>query len=156
MDELLDEFIQYEKNYFTNENVSSEEDKERAFESVREKEEYDDYVERTKQYYYKMSICDFLNAVWFTISSGYICLSEYLKYKIRWKTRTKAVIDVSKRLAAKNMMYVKVFQAFATNRNIVSTELNQFFSEYTDNVSYTPDEYDIDELKELEAKSTEC
>jgi predicted unusual protein kinase regulating ubiquinone biosynthesis (AarF/ABC1/UbiB family) len=63
---------------------------------------------------------------------------------------------VSKRLAAKNMMYVKIFQAFATNRNIVSPELNHFFSEYTDNVKYTDDEYDIKELKELEARSNEC
>jgi predicted unusual protein kinase regulating ubiquinone biosynthesis (AarF/ABC1/UbiB family) len=54
------------------------------------------------------------------------------------------------------MMYVKIFQAFATNRNIVSTELNQFFSEFTDNVAYTSDEYDIKELKEIEARSMEC
>jgi len=65
-------------------------------------------------------------------------------------------MDVSQRLAAKNMMYVKIFQAFATNRNIVSPELNQFFSEYTDNVKYTDEEYDVNELKELEARSTEC
>ena len=61
----------------------------------------------TKEYYNKMSICDFFRALWFTMSSCYICLSEFLKYKIRWKSRTNAVIDVSKRLAAKNMMYVK-------------------------------------------------
>jgi predicted unusual protein kinase regulating ubiquinone biosynthesis (AarF/ABC1/UbiB family) len=54
------------------------------------------------------------------------------------------------------MMYVKIFQAFATNRNIVSAELNEFFSEYTDNVEYTDEEYDINELKELETRSIEC
>jgi predicted unusual protein kinase regulating ubiquinone biosynthesis (AarF/ABC1/UbiB family) len=79
-----------------------------------------------------------------------------VKYKTHWKSRNTAIIDVSKRLAAKNMMYVKIFQAFATNRNIVSTELNQFFSEFTDNVAYTSDEYDINELKEIEARSMEC
>lgn len=138
-------------NTETNESNNREQE-----DAEREQEAYDDYIERTKEYYNKMSICDFFHALWFTMSSCYICFSEYLKYKIRWKSRTKSVIDVSKRLAAKNMMYVKIFQAFATNRNIVSPELNQFFSEYTDNVSYTPDEYDVDELKEIEARSTEC
>lgn len=156
MDELLNEFIQHEKQYLTNEYTNNDYDKDREFESVREKEEYDEYVEQTKQYYYKMSVSDFFTALWFTMSSCYICFTEYLKYKIRWKTRTHAVIDVSKRLAKKNMMYVKIFQAFATNRNIVSTELNEFFGDYTDNVSYTSEEYDVNELKELEAKSTEC
>ena len=154
MDELLNEYIQYEKqnmNLETNESKNREDENEQ-----REQEEYDDYVERTKEYYYKMSIGDFFRALWFTMSSCYICLSEYVKCKIRWKSRTNAIIDLSKRLATKNMMYVKIFQAFATNRNIVSPELNQFFSEYTDNVSYTSDEYDINELKEIEAQSVEC
>jgi len=151
MDELLNEYIEYEKQHMTPEtNESNNRDHER------EQEEYDDYVERTKEYYNKMSVGNFFCALWFTMSSCYICLSEYLKYKIHWKTRNNAIIDVSKRLAVKNMMYVKIFQAFATNRNIVSTELNQFFSEFTDNVSYTSDEYDVDELKEIETRSMEC
>ena len=156
MDELLNEYIEYEKELLNSNNKGNIYDKDTENEREREKEEYDDYVERTNQYYNTMSLRDFFNALWFTMSSCYICLTEYLKYKIRWKTRTNAVIDVSKRLATKNMMYVKIFQAFATNRNIVSTELNQFFSDYTDNVSYTPEEYDVHELKELEAKSMEC
>ena len=154
MDDLLNEYIQCEKeqrNTARDENPYNNDEDEQY-----EQTEYDDYVERTKEYYNKMSICDFFRALWFTMSSCYICLSESIKYKIRWKTRNNAIIDVSKRLAAMNMMYVKIFQAFATNRNIVSTELNQFFSEYTDNVKYTADEYDIDELKELETRSTEC
>ena len=47
------------------------------------------------------------------------------------------------------MMYVKIFQAFATNRNILSSELNQFFNDYTDNVEYTDDEYTHEDLIEL-------
>jgi predicted unusual protein kinase regulating ubiquinone biosynthesis (AarF/ABC1/UbiB family) len=156
MDDLLNEYIEYEKEHINSNKQGNIYEKDSDDENEREKEDYDDYVERTNQYYKTMSLCDFFSAIWFTMSSCYICLSEYLKYKIRWKTRTNAVIDVSKRLATKNMMYVKIFQAFATNRNIVSTELNQFFSEYTDNVSYTSEEYDVDDLKELEAKSLEC
>jgi predicted unusual protein kinase regulating ubiquinone biosynthesis (AarF/ABC1/UbiB family) len=153
MDDLLNEYIEYEKELHSDETVNpphsdvSEHD---------EHQEYDNYVERTKEYYYKMSCGDFFRACWFTWSSCYIGLSEYVKYRVGWKSRNNAIIDVSKRLAAKNMMYVKVFQAFATNRNIVSHELNEFFSEFTDNVKYTAEEYDINELKELEARSREC
>jgi predicted unusual protein kinase regulating ubiquinone biosynthesis (AarF/ABC1/UbiB family) len=155
MDELLNEYIQYEKEQMTtrcddtniNDNVN---------EMDNDQTEYDDYIERTKEYYNTMSAMNFFRAIWFTMSSCYICLSEFIKYKTHWKSRNNAIIDVSKRLAAKNMMYVKIFQAFATNRNIVSPELNQFFSEYTDNVTYTSDEYDLNELKEIETRSLEC
>jgi predicted unusual protein kinase regulating ubiquinone biosynthesis (AarF/ABC1/UbiB family) len=146
MDDLLNEYIEYEK---TQESHEKEEEYD-------EQQEYDDYIERTKKHYYKMSCGDFFRALWFTWTSCYIGISEYAKYCVGWKSRNNAIIDVSKRLAAKNMMYVKVFQAFATNRNIVSQELNEFFSDFTDNVKYTEDEYAIKELKELEARSCEC
>ena len=151
MDELLNEYIQCEKEQKLHDASNPRDDN-----TDDQNAEYDDYIERTKEYYNKMSVSDFFRALWFTMSSCYICLSEFVKYKTHWKSRNNAIIDVSKRLAAKNMMYVKIFQAFATNRNIVSTELNQFFSEFTDNVAYTSDEYDINELKEIEARSTEC
>jgi predicted unusual protein kinase regulating ubiquinone biosynthesis (AarF/ABC1/UbiB family) len=160
MDDLLNEYIEQEKQLETTEiktNTKSGVNPDTQYvNDTREQAEYDNYVERTKEYYYKMSCGDFFRALWFTISSCYICASEYVKYKIGWKSHNHSIIDVSKRLAAKNMMYVKIFQAFATNRNIVSPELNTFFSDYTDNVKYTCDEYDINELKELEVRSKEC
>jgi predicted unusual protein kinase regulating ubiquinone biosynthesis (AarF/ABC1/UbiB family) len=155
MDDLLNEYIQCEKEQMsTTQHENSNENKHQNDQT--DQDAYEDYIQRTKEYYNKMSVSDFFRALWFTMSSCYICFSEFLKYKIYWKTRNNAIIDVSKRLAAKNMMYVKIFQAFATNRNIVSTELNQFFSEFTDNVNYTSDEYDVNELKEIEDRSTEC
>lgn len=153
MDDLLNEYIEYEKELQSEEITNPDLVQNEEYDEERE---YDDYIERTKEYYYKMSFGDFFRALWFTWSSCYIGVSEYVKCQIGWKSRNNAIIDVSKRLAAKNMMYVKVFQAFATNRNIVSHELNEFFSEFTDNVKYTADEYDINELKELEARSREC
>jgi len=160
MDELLNEYIEQETlidhDDATEFDGVTKSDSQQTTNNTREQAEYEDYVARTKEYYHKMSCRDFFRALWFSASSLYICGSEYAKYKIGWKSRNNAIIDVSKRLAAKNMMYVKIFQAFATNRNIVSPELNHFFSEYTDNVKYTDDEYDIKELKELETRSTEC
>ena len=155
MDELLNEYIQYEKEQMTT-RCDETNNNDNVNEMDNDQTEYDDYIERTKEYYNTMSVSNFFRAIWFTMSSCYICLSEFIKYKTHWKSRNNAIIDVSKRLAAKNMMYVKIFQAFATNRNIVSPELNQFFSEYTDNVTYTSDEYDLNELKEIETRSLEC
>ena len=156
MDDLLNEYIEQEKQIVDNNEYTTDENGIRIQQDEKDEQEYLDYIQRTKEYYYKLSIGDFFRALWFTASSAYICATEYLTYMVGWKTRNHAIIDVSKRLASINMMYVKIFQAFATNRNIVSPELNQFFSEFTDNVKYTDDEYDIDELKEIERRSTEC
>ena len=163
MDELLNEYIQNENgNGNGNENENENEKLLLSANNVRqdnandEVKDYDDYIQRTKEYYYKMSYRELLSALWFTMSSCFIGVSEYFKYYVGWKSRNKAIMDMSKRLAVKNMMYVKVFQAFATNRNIVSQELNDFFSNYTDNVAYTDDEYQVNELKELEEKSCTC
>lgn len=166
MDELLNEYLEQEDNNKDNEcytpssmitdNDNDNNNDNNCDRDNKEQAEYDSYLKRTKELYYKMSARDLFRAIWFSISSCYICLSEYAKYKVGWKSCNNAIMDVSQRLAVKNMMYVKIFQAFATNRNIVSPELNQFFSEYTDNVKYTDEEYDMNELKELEARSTEC
>jgi len=83
MDELLNEYIQYEKELITSNNQVHFYD-ESDNRNEHEKEDYNDYVERTQQYYNSMTIHDFFTALWFTISSCYICLSEYLKYKITW------------------------------------------------------------------------
>ena len=160
MDDLLQEYLECEKNAT---DVSDTNDANADADTIHadaaataDQMGYDDYVKRTEEYYYKMSCRDLFRALWFTVSSCYIGLSEFIKYKVGWKSRNHAIMDVSRRLAAKNMMYVKIFQAFATNRNIVSHELNEFFSEYTDSVMYSDEEYDINELKELEARSHEC
>jgi predicted unusual protein kinase regulating ubiquinone biosynthesis (AarF/ABC1/UbiB family) len=113
------------------------------------------YDIKTAEYYKNLGFVECLTAAYFTFSSCYICGIEYLKYKIGWKTKTNSIIDIAKRLAAKNMLYVKMFQAYATNRTILNDELNQFFTNYTDNVEYTSEEYDVDDIKELERVSTE-
>lgn len=162
MDDLLQEYLECEKNatdvprtnYADAADAADASDADAA--AAADQQGYDEYVKRTEEYYYKMSCRDLFRALWFTMSSCYIGLSEFIKYKVGWKSRNHAIMDVSRRLAAKNMMYVKIFQAFATNRNIVSHELNEFFSEYTDSVTYSDEEYDINELKELEARSHEC
>lgn len=118
------------------------------------KPEEETYASKTNQYYRKLGFFELMSAVYFTLNSGYICGIEYLKYKVGWKSKTNMIIDIAKRLASINMMYVKIFQSFATNRTLLNDELNQFFSKYTDNVEYSSDEYDVEELRHLERVST--
>ena len=149
IDDLLSEYIEQEQQIKTNTVVKD-------YTSQLSDDVIDDYYNKTQEYYKSMSLYDLFSALYFTLHSSYICCAEYMKYKIGWKSKTNAIIDLSKRLASINMMYVKIFQAFATNKNIVSPELNQFFSDYTDNVEYTDDEYNDEDLIELEHKAVDC
>ena len=149
IDELLSEYIEEEKNLNTETTAATDT-------PIDPTETTDNYFAKTQEYYKKMSFYDMFCAVYFTVHSSYICCAEYLKYRTGWKSKTNAIIDVSKRLATINMMYVKIFQAFATNRNIISPELTKFFNDYTDNVEYTDDEYSDEDLIELEHKAAEC
>ena len=149
IDDLLSEYIEEERNLNTETTAASDTPTDPT-------ETTDNYFAKTQEYYKKMSFYDIFCAVYFTLHSSYICCAEYLKYRTGWKSKTNAIIDVSKRLATINMMYVKIFQAFATNRNILSPELNKFFNDYTDNVEYTDGEYSDEDLIELEHKSVDC
>ena len=157
IDDLLSEYIEQEQQLKTDNNARTDTDADCDAAADAEAEaETDDYFAKTQEYYKKMSCYDMFCAIYFTLHSSYICCAEYVKYRTGWKSKTNAIIDVSKRLASINMMYVKIFQAFATNKNILSPELNQFFSDYTDNVEYTDDEYNDDDLIELEHKAVDC
>jgi len=157
MDALLSEYMEEEQQLNLEENTMFDPNATTTTAATAAAEnELENYYAKTQEYYKTMSYYDLFSALYFTLHSGYICAAEYMKYKVGWKSKINAIIDVSKRLAAINMMYVKIFQAFATNRNIVSPELNQFFSDYTDHVEYTHDEYEEQDLLEIEHKAVDC
>lgn len=64
----------------------------------------------------------------------------------RFNTMVK---NISTRLAATNIYYIKLFQAIAYSSDIANEELNSFFRDYTDNVAFTSFEYNIDHLTEV-------
>lgn len=151
MEDTLLEFMQQEQE----QQEQEQQDQEVAAEhNITDETDDDTYYEnKTMEYYKQLGFLEFISAAYFTLTSCYICGIEYIKYKVGWKSKTNAIIDVAKRLALKNMLYVKMFQAYATNRTILNNELNVFFSDYTDNVAYTDDEYDILDLKKIEEES---
>ena len=166
MDDMLSEYLELEETLLCDVNTSDKNDADIKTnddmkfelkqnggfvgEDMSNEEAYDN---KTNEYYKKLGVFELISACYFTMSSCYICGIEYLKYKVGWKSKTNTIIDIAKRLAAKNMLYVKIFQAFATNRTILNDELNKFFSDYTDNVKYSTNEFDVNELRKLEEVS---
>ena len=72
----------------------------------------------------------------------------YLKYFFS-KYDESHIIDICKNLSKINMFYVKMFQAISSDNNILSTELHEYLSTFTDNVPFTNDDIDNSYLEVL-------
>lgn len=96
------------------------------------------------------SLRNLLQGVWFLTRTTYIAASEYIKYRAGFKSHNEMIKSIAIRLSHENMFYIKMFQAFAANQNMLNDELSAFFIKYTDNVPYTNNEYNVDELQKLE------
>jgi len=110
-------------------------------------EEYDN---RIHTFYSHSKILN-IKAIIFTIKALTICSFEYIKYQFNILSFNDMIKSIAVKLANQNMFYIKLFQAFATNNTVLDDELGEFFTRYTDNVPYTDDEYDVEDLKRLEA-----
>jgi ubiquinone biosynthesis protein len=71
-----------------------------------------------------------------------IFLSEFFIYLLFDKNYEKAVSRITKKLIKQNILYVKIFQAFALNNNLIDNNINNEIIKYCDTVPY--DENDID------------
>jgi predicted unusual protein kinase regulating ubiquinone biosynthesis (AarF/ABC1/UbiB family) len=74
-----------------------------------------------------------------------ILVSEALVYVICQDYKT-TIGRVTRRLAAKNILYVKMFQAFALNKNLIDETINKEIIKYSDCVPYTFDDIDWNTL----------
>lgn len=95
------------------------------------------------------SLSCFLNNIWFLISIGWIMTDELLLY-IMFKDYDKFICNLATRLAAKNILYVKILQALALNHNMINNEINNGLLKFTDNVPWTNADIDIHTLIDLE------
>jgi len=81
----------------------------------------------------------------FFLKSLNIVLCENIKYKIN-KDNVKYIDNITKKLSKLDIIYIKIFQSLATNRDIFTKEqLDKLFL-YTDKVPFTMDEIDLNEL----------
>lgn len=97
------------------------------------------------------SYLDTLRGFSFSVYTTYIIFVEYMKFLFNINSKNNCIKSIARRLAKQNMFYIKLFQGFATNKNLVNDDLSKFFLNYTDQVPYHDSEYDINELKALEA-----
>jgi predicted unusual protein kinase regulating ubiquinone biosynthesis (AarF/ABC1/UbiB family) len=98
---------------------------------------------------YIHSLSCFLNNIWFLISICWILYDEILYYYV-FKNQDKLVNNLTKRLANKNILCVKIFQAFALNNNIFNENKMNYLINYTDSVPWTNNDIDIQSLIQLE------
>jgi len=95
------------------------------------------------------SLSCFLNNIWFLISIGWVILDELLLY-CAFKNYPKLILNLTNRLASQNILYVKVFQAFALNNNMIDGETNNELLKFTDNVPWSNKDVDMQSLVSLE------
>jgi predicted unusual protein kinase regulating ubiquinone biosynthesis (AarF/ABC1/UbiB family) len=89
------------------------------------------------------SIIIFLNNCWFVICVCWIIFDELCFYCV-FKNYEKYIHNLTVRLSKKNILYVKVFQAFALNNNIINEQIHNNLLKFTDNVCWS--NKDIDKL----------
>lgn len=95
------------------------------------------------------SLSCLLNNIWFLISISWIIIDELLLY-IMFKNYDKLISNLANRLASKNILYVKIFQALALNNNMINNETNNGLLKFTDNVPWTNNDIDFQTLINLE------
>ena len=98
------------------------------------------------------SICNGISKSWF-ISS---CIGIYLKYFLIYKCSKKTpenynymIKNITTKLSEKNIFFIKIFQAFANNNNVMDKDLFNYFIQYTDKVTYDTTEIDYSGLYDL-------
>jgi predicted unusual protein kinase regulating ubiquinone biosynthesis (AarF/ABC1/UbiB family) len=78
-----------------------------------------------------------------------IIFSELLIYTF-YRDKLSFIDKLTQRLAKINILYVKVFQAFALNNSIIDQKMNNMLLKFTDNAPWTNHDIDYETLFKLE------
>lgn len=95
-----------------------------------------------------MFILYVLNGFFFTFQVFTIFLRELILYYI-FDNYPVFIINVTNNLAKINILYIKIFQAFALNNKITDETLNKQLVKFTDNSPWTVSDINIDILDRL-------
>ena len=104
-------------------------------------------VNKLTNMYFSLSC--FLNNIWFLLCISWIILDELTLYYIS-KNYKKFINNLTTRLSKQNILYVKIFQAFALNNNLIDDETNNSLLKFTDNVPWNNKDIDFETLISLE------
>jgi len=77
---------------------------------------------------------------------GSLCLYEYILY-VLFGNKAIRIRNITESLSKKNILYVKLFQAIAMNKQWIDDDINQHLLRFTDNVGYTDDDIDTELLE---------
>ena len=87
--------------------------------------------------------------LYFLLSASFIILTELFLYKIFNNFET-FVDNLTHKLANINILYVKMFQAFALNNSLIDDKINNKLLKFTDNAPWTKKDLDLYTLINLE------
>ena len=96
-----------------------------------------------------MSFVKTMKNIFFLFHASWIILSEFIIY---WTFNDyMSFIDrLTSKLASINILYVKIFQAFALNNKLIDEQLNNYLLKYTDNAPWSSSDIDDNTLYKLE------
>ena len=99
----------------------------------------------------KTNQSSFFKGVLLIIKFGWILFVEALKY-IFWqhKNYETFIVSITNKLIQINILYVKFFQAFALNNNIIDDKINNTLIRFVDKAPWTESEIDFNMLSILE------
>jgi predicted unusual protein kinase regulating ubiquinone biosynthesis (AarF/ABC1/UbiB family) len=82
---------------------------------------------------------------------GWILCIELIKYLLWYhKNYEEFIVSITNKLIEINILYVKIFQAFALNNNIIDNKINNTLTRFVDNAPWTNKEIDYNLLSILE------
>ena len=94
---------------------------------------------------------DFFSNILFIIDLLYVFFYEYLKY-LCIGNYTSFIQTLSYKLSCKNILYIKLFQAFALNNTLIDESINNEIIKYTDCAPYVFDDIDTDLISNIVKK----
>jgi predicted unusual protein kinase regulating ubiquinone biosynthesis (AarF/ABC1/UbiB family) len=90
-------------------------------------------------------------SLFFICNLFFIFSSEFVHYMI-FKNYEKTISRISKRLIKQNVLYVKMFQAFALNKKMIDDTVNKEIIKYCDNAPYSEEDIDWNTLYDISNK----
>jgi len=92
----------------------------------------------------------FLSNIYFIFEIGWIIFLTYIDFLCH-NNYPLFIETITHRLANKNILYVKFFQAISLNNNLIDGAMNQELIKYTDSVPYCSDDVDWEVITNLKA-----
>jgi ubiquinone biosynthesis protein len=92
-----------------------------------------------------------LKNILFLVNVGFIFGTEYLLYCV-FNDYSFFIDRLTMRLASINILYVKVFQAFALNNSLIDDTMNNKLLKFTDNAPWNYSDINLTDLHELAEK----